>query len=299
LLKNKKVLWVTCAVVFIVVLFFIKTQTQYKNELNNEIGLIYGNEKVGDFVNRDTDKDGVLDWEESLWGTDPTKADTDGDGVGDAEEISRWKLESGMGNGLGNGAGENLTETDRLSRELFSTVVALNQIGTINQETADKIGDSLVSQIQNSTPKKVFLFTDIKIGQNNSATVVQSYLNKIGDMNKKHPSNGDVIEILAEFIKDEENPDVGALVKLGPIVKRINAMINELQQIEAPSELAQIHLDLINALERVMENVSDIQFFETDTVLAMSAINQYGENTNVLDAVIIKLSKAISQKLNN
>ena len=36
----------------------------------------------------DTDADGLKDWEEALWKTDPKKADTDGDGTSDNEEIS-------------------------------------------------------------------------------------------------------------------------------------------------------------------------------------------------------------------
>lgn len=34
----------------------------------------------------DRDQDGLFDWEEALWGTDPDKRDTDGDGVSDGEE---------------------------------------------------------------------------------------------------------------------------------------------------------------------------------------------------------------------
>jgi hypothetical protein len=37
----------------------------------------------------DTDQDGLKDWEEVLWGTDPSKADSDGDGVGDKEFVSK------------------------------------------------------------------------------------------------------------------------------------------------------------------------------------------------------------------
>ena len=36
---------------------------------------------------QDTDGDGLPDWEESLYGTDPKKADTDGDGVNDAQAV--------------------------------------------------------------------------------------------------------------------------------------------------------------------------------------------------------------------
>src|SRR3989338_10627373 len=42
-------------------------------------------------IELDTDSDGLLDWEESLCGTDPKNADTNGDGVSDGDEISSRK----------------------------------------------------------------------------------------------------------------------------------------------------------------------------------------------------------------
>ncbi len=36
---------------------------------------------------KDTDKDGLKDWEEALWKTDPSNPDTDGDGSSDGEEV--------------------------------------------------------------------------------------------------------------------------------------------------------------------------------------------------------------------
>ncbi|MDP2593112.1 MAG: hypothetical protein Q8P52_00465 [bacterium] len=38
-------------------------------------------------VNTDSDSDGLKDWEEELWGTDPFNPDTDGDGTSDGDEI--------------------------------------------------------------------------------------------------------------------------------------------------------------------------------------------------------------------
>ncbi len=38
-------------------------------------------------LQEDTDADGLLDWEESLWGSDPNLADTDGDKTNDGEEV--------------------------------------------------------------------------------------------------------------------------------------------------------------------------------------------------------------------
>ena len=37
--------------------------------------------------NPDSDRDGLKDWEERLWGTNPNNPDTDGDGAPDGQEI--------------------------------------------------------------------------------------------------------------------------------------------------------------------------------------------------------------------
>ena len=39
-------------------------------------------------ISPDTDRDGLLDWEETLWKTDPTQADTDKDGTSDSQEVA-------------------------------------------------------------------------------------------------------------------------------------------------------------------------------------------------------------------
>ena len=39
-------------------------------------------------LDKDSDADGLKDWEELLWKTDPNKADTDSDGTNDNEEIT-------------------------------------------------------------------------------------------------------------------------------------------------------------------------------------------------------------------
>ena len=70
------------AIIFLVVLFLSKsipTLLTFKNPWTKTVskaGLTYNNATIGDLVNRDTDGDGMPDWEENLWGTDPTKKET-------------------------------------------------------------------------------------------------------------------------------------------------------------------------------------------------------------------------------
>ena len=51
-------------------------------------GIFSGRETIIDPQNKDTDNDGLLDWEEELLGTDPLNPDTDADGYLDGEEIA-------------------------------------------------------------------------------------------------------------------------------------------------------------------------------------------------------------------
>ncbi len=84
LAKHKRVILLTVfAAVFVVVIFFIKNKSASQT-IDQKIAsgeLAYKNQILGDLINRDSDGDQVPDWEESLWGTDPNKKDTDGNGV--------------------------------------------------------------------------------------------------------------------------------------------------------------------------------------------------------------------------
>ena len=289
---------VILAIIFLAVLFLIRIKSRFENQVSQS-GLIYGNATLADVVSRDTDFDGVLDWEESLWGTDPTKKDTDEDGEADGAEIAQMKADSGMNEGADSTATteENLTETDKFSRELFTTIVTLNQAGEVDQATAEKLSAALSDQITNYAPRKIFLASEIKIIEDNSAGAVEKYILKIGDIFLKYPADSSVIDILQEFVGDGENDNVAALSELDPIVEQTSGAIDEMIKMNVPSELATLHLELVNILERVTENLSDIQFFDMDPIVAMGAISQYEANITAFGLITLELVNTIKEKI--
>ncbi len=299
---------VASAIVFLVVIFLIKNEYLFSNTINNtdeeqnNAGLTYNSEIIGDLVARDLDGDGVLDWEEGLWGTDPTKKDSNDDGVLDKDEIEKLKEERGITEPSDSLTlsleEENLTETDKFSREFFSTVATLNQSGQMDQETMDKLGSSLAEHIQNSTPKKVFILSDIKTTGDDIQTV-QIYSASFIKIETKYTLNYTVMDVLQKFIVDENNVDSSVLVELDPIINQTNNVINELAKMSVPQSLALLHLDFLNTLQRLSENVSDIQLYDTDVIVALSAISQYNDNTANLESTVNNLRNAINNKLNN
>jgi len=297
-LKNKRIILVVLAIVVLVLLFLIRTKSRFEAQVAQN-GLIRGDATLAETVNKDTDLDGVLDWEERLWGTDPTKSDTNDDGTPDSVEITKLKETRGATTNLDGGEEESLSQTDRFSRELFSTVVALNQAGEIDQATTEKITSSLSEKIKNVEQKRVFLISEIKTTPDNSSTAFNKYITQIADIYKKHPAGESVIEILAEFVNDGANVNPDALLKLGSVVEQTSLVLEELARMSVPSEIGPLHLELLNALQKLKENISDIQLYDADPIIAMGAVSQYEANTETLDEVLVKLGNKVREKLNN
>ena len=308
LLKNKKFIIFACAIVFLVLVFFSKYGFGFKKHVENP-SLSAGNEylnselTLASLVNRDSDLDGVLDWEEGLWGMDPKKSDSDENGVLDKDEIIKLKEEASSQQGESSlylpEDEENLTETDRFSRELFSTVAALNQAGVVDQSTIDKLSESLVEQMGITASKKIFTIADIKIIDDNSTQAIKKYESALGSLYQQHIIETDVYGILAESLTSEGDIDINALNKLDPIIGHFRGIIKGMVGMSVPRSLSLAHLEVLNDFQKVMENISNIKLVDSDIIIAMSAISQYESADEKLKYSIQGLIDAINQKLSN
>ena len=290
---------------FLVVLFLIKNKTIFQNSLtsvlgNQTSGLTYDSSTtIGDLVNRDTDGDGIPDWEESLYGLDPTKKETT-PGTPDSVALEKLKAqqtaETNGQTSTGTEDTTNLTQTDKFSREFLATVSTLNQNGTLDDATVEKLSSSLAENIKNSAPRKVFLLSDIKINNNATYADMQKYndaLSKI--LSQKETVPYTATDVLQEFAGDENNVNVAALSKLDPIIQETNKILNEILKISVPQSLATLHLNFLNAIEKLVENLNDIELYDKDPIVAMGAISQYETNSTGLQYAAINLNAAYNK----
>lgn len=309
LAKNKKIIWIALAVAVVFSLFFIKTKSAFKNKALEESGLSYNNQTINDLVNQDTDADGIFDWEESLWGTDPKKTDTDDDGIPDIAEINKLKAVNVGSEPLGTNEEEKLTQTDKFSRELFSTVSALNQTGALDQDTVEKLSSTLIKQIENPATKKVYSYTDIKTVSDDTTGAAKKYSDDLDVLFRKYPTlskNGyegvsysistSFIDVMQKYLVNPD--DASGFSKFDPIYKEINGMIEGMKSINVPIIFSLYHLNLMNGLEKVAENLNDMKLINSDTIVAMGAISKYQENVAYLQASFNKIKIIINQKLN-
>lgn len=305
--KYKRTILIVVAVLFLFVLFFLKT-TSFKNtetyeSINKENGLTYDNLTIEDLVNKDTDGDKILDWQENLYGLDPNKRETT---PGIPDKIAIEKLKSQIGQKeqgeslLENINTENLTETEKFSRELFATIAAANQNGVMDQAAIDKLSISLADNIKNTPPRKIFSILDIKTINNDTTQAFKDYNNALNNIYIKYPPvNYTILDVLQKFVNKENEIDTDALIKLNPIIEQMNKVIVAMVKTSVPQSISTLHLNVINSQERLAENLSDIKLYDNDAIIALSGISKYEENANKLESDINNLANAINQKLKN
>ncbi len=294
---------VVFAALFLVLLFLIKSGLAF-NSLETyrgtNSGLVYSSAVVGDLINKSTTGDGIPDWEKVLYGLDPTKRENT-PGVPDSVTIAKLKAtQESSTTASGNAQGpENLTQTDKFSRELFSTVAALNQSGAVDQATIDKVSSSLADHIKNTAPRKVYTLTDIKISKDESLATIKSYATTLDAFYTAYKTDYSVMDVLHQFVVDANTVDVTVLTKLDPIIKQTDDVTRKIAAMSVPESFASLHLELLNAMEKVMENISDIKLYEIDTIVALAGISQYQDNVTLVQNSLQNLGSAIGKKLNN
>ncbi len=243
-----------------------------------------------------------------MLGLDPTKKETT---PGIPDSVAKNKLfaknkplpdrQAGVSGGkeIESGA-ENLTQTDKFSRELFATVAAASQKGTLDQAAIEQLSSSLADKIKNSPPRKVFSLFDIKTTNNDTVQAFTNYNNALDNIYKKYPPmNYTILDVLQKFIIDENNVDASALTKLDPIIKQTNKVIEEMVKTSAPESISNLHLSVINSQQRLAENLSDIRLYDSDPIMALGGISQYQKNATRLKSDLYNLANAIIKKFNN
>src|SRR3990167_1711774 len=108
--------------IFLIALFLIKKTTIFKKSTtpvvnNQENGL--ATMTLEELVYKDADSDGIPDWQEGLYGLDPTKKETT-PGIPDSVAINKLKSEQGssaetINESRDNQETENLTQTEKFS----------------------------------------------------------------------------------------------------------------------------------------------------------------------------------------
>ncbi|MDP3784531.1 MAG: hypothetical protein Q8R12_00395 [bacterium] len=233
--------------------------------------------------NADADQDGLKDWEEVLWRTDPNNPDTDGDGTPDGEEV-RLGADKAT---LHNDAAGNPNLTDNFAEEIAASYFYLKSRGTppLNSDFAFLPERFL----QESAYQDLFSEKDVQVAAAGRETKI-SYLNSVGGIMKK---NFEALEDneLAIIITALKNEDFETLKKLEKFSLAYQNAIRELLSVRAPSGYEGGQLELLNILAQAKRAVSDMQKLESDPFSILVGMAEYLKGTKRMSAWLENINK--------
>lgn len=278
--SRKISVFILVAVVVVTAVISFSTYLDKKPESTDSLKIATGNLKIeiqNDSSDQsDKDGDGLLDWEEVLWSTDPNNPDTDGDGTNDNDEISANRnprvagpddtnqdpIESILSE-LEKNPVDSDNLTSQLSLEFVNDYLKLRSQGSVSSSDKDALIKSFVTKSTNSVyvgdVYNVSMLTTF--GSNNKEKVL-NYLNTL-------------FTRLAEIEEAQNDPQYAGNDQEA-IILAYN-FSEELMLMETPVELTSFQVDLANSYYKIGKLSEIIVLENNDAVRVLSAFNQLQE----------------------
>ena len=233
-------------------------------------------------TDRDSDADGLPDWEEHLYNSDPLKFDTDGDGTPDGEEVREGRDPS-----KANTAGASSPPNDMLAvaqdphfatsstdilgikKEFFAKYLALDA-QEIRQTTYKDLLKNF--DVKKVTPRNQMV--DLNISSDNSAEALHAYGNAFGLLIQKYTkrTHRTEQEILASALKASSTQILKELQLPAIDYRNFSA---DLKKLQTPTSVAQWHLEIVNGYERMYLGLLSMQSLFLDPVVGAGGYEAY------------------------
>jgi hypothetical protein len=254
-----------------IVAIVLIVQTNWFRALFNKPPLqpVASNKTVGDFVTQDTNGNGIADWEEKLWGLDPTVLFTNG--VPNKNIIENKKLALGVKSDSEVGP-EN--ETDALARELLTITTALGQSGELTKDSLASVGARLAQSVEFQQYTNHYSIKDLRTVQTTTASL-EAYRANFQKISAKYSDSASEIDIIANAL---ETGDTRGLEKLPPIKKSYELYAKELVTVSVPIGIEAQHLEIINSIYGLSVAIGYMEEIPNNSANALAGVALYKIN---------------------
>lgn len=246
------------------------------------------------FLALDTDGDGLKDWEEALWKTDPEQKDTDKDGTTDGEEVvaNRDPAKKGPGDEIdpqliaeNKKADEDfakLSPTDQFARVFFSQYIdakSSSEQNTLTSGEKQAVLDNMITSISKyDTPK--YKITDL-VSTDETPASIRKYGNDFGKIILENFSThaGNELLYISQAIA---GGDGSPLKSLDPVIAEYDKTINLLVKVPTPIGILGHQTAIINSLESMRSSTIGMKQIYSDSLTAVIALEQYQNSATQL-----------------
>ncbi|OHA17163.1 MAG: hypothetical protein A3H57_03925 [Candidatus Taylorbacteria bacterium RIFCSPLOWO2_02_FULL_43_11] len=298
---SKKIILATVVCLLIVSTALYLTRINNRQSSDNQVTI---KDERNPILFLDNDKDGLKDWEEGLWKTNPEIADTDDDGTSDFDEIraGRNPLIKGPDDKLASitisskinpQIEADLSETDKFSREWFAKYIAAKQAGDpINVDQSDFLIQSALNA--ESGTVDIFSEADFQITGDDEQSF-RKYGNTLGaifnDKNAQYPE-GEMM-ILDNY---QATDDPSKLADLSKSKLRYQGIKEEMAKMAVPKSLVADHTVMINMMSIVEVVVDNMRYIDSDPLRALGWVSIYPDAVDLFINSLRKVSAQFSSR---
>jgi hypothetical protein len=255
-------------------------------------GLTTQNLSINDLLQKDSDGDSVMDWEEGLWGTDPSKTKTF-DNTPDAEYI-KSKREA-LKTPDGTGATTTLNETDKFAQQFFASLAALKQSGQLDKTTMANMSSALGQGMTNPILIDAYSLANIQINPTDNASSKESYYLKAGTLFETYKSKGvgTELELTGSLVASgTSNPE--SENKLAAIANAYQEYAQKMLSVPVPNSLSSYHLRIVNSSNNIGISIRNITKIASDPIVGLSGISQYQKYSEELSSAVTELETILT-----
>ena len=239
------------------------------------------------YASKDTDGDGLPDWQEALYGTDPSKAISNSYGIPDGQAAKEGKLTPNTlssqlpqdqnvdVNTIPGSTAAAGSLTDQFSQEFLQEYVSASN----GQPMTDEQQQALVTKLLGEFTQKAVTtlgsrYTIVSVHTDPSASTLE-YAGAVEDILRAHDVDADAnqpIQLMDALI---EKNDASARPKLVALQKSYASIASDLVNVHVPPALAEDNLNLIQSFDTLAKATQIVANYEQDPLGVMGALTVY------------------------
>ena len=236
-------------------------------------------------TDNDWDKDGLLNSDESFWGTDPNNSDTDGDKYLDGEEVA-------AGHDPTIPAPNDLIENNNATSKLSGLALAGLYEGSLNPQNPNyneslstlvsSVTEDVVSKLNNEIKTRPKPVSPTKQNQNeyvkNISPIIEElfsiYVSELKSLNNIYATSNEneIEDSITLFFKNQSD--------------KYNRLFGKAVNIAPPKNWESNHVGLIKLMKDLYGVHVAISQNSRDPVTALAAMNQLGGLLNIIPEII-------------